>query len=194
MKRSIGVTMVAMLLILQGLFSCGSLVLPKLAELKGQLRSAHVHALLMNGAEEKSLANTRANEPTPLEQVESQMVLRRMLRDIWKFMLYVAAVVGGIGILYIRHWARMLVLWQTGLLFLNNSWLYGQLFVLFSHETITGPLKPELRQSWQLHAVSMIGISLTWAAFYRWFFMRPAVKAQFVRQGEQGQMGKDGHG
>ena len=201
MKRSVGVTVWAILLILAGILTGGAAIMSL---------SAGPRALDQLSEQMKQLEampTGTAQGQIPPEQLE--MVRRQFeafmgeareaitspgvrVSTTLSALLAIAAVLAGIGFFSLKGWARTVAIWQAGLsipLGLYAAWFSPQQklagMMLRMYEGLMDPATMErMRQTMQagqtvgqwLHVV----ILLAWNGLLIWFLLRASVKAQFV--------------
>lgn len=102
------------------------------------------------------------------------------------------SVLGGIGLLALKEWARRVVLFQTCVTFLLNAWWsfhVGSDLTPKYLEAFAGDLGPQVSDNFasmaQTIGKTQFGTALLftfiWLALVVWFFNRPSVKEQFLK-------------
>ena len=207
-KRSTGVTVIAILLILGGglesLASALSLALgPSLIARQREQMAAALDRLEQEGQGGQA-------SPERVQRVaEIRQFFERFERTVQTSdgaarslaakaigslsgLLGIVALTAGIGILLLKGWARFLVIWQAGLSILCaiGTALWGYAVSLSAVEGLRaigvapGMQEMSLARGAAIGTVAMLLLpSLAWNGLLLWFFNRPSVKAQFQRTG-----------
>ena len=109
-------------------------------------------------------------------------------------LLGAAAFAAGIGILMMRGWGRILLVWQAALsvpyALWSSQWSFGlqqraseALFALVQDAAMRSQLQQAL-QAGQAAGIGLaVGFAVLWNGFILWYFSRASVRAQFARPG-----------
>jgi len=197
MKRSVGVTVWAVLLIIAGLLgtvgatvslSMGQRSLDRLTQSVEQMKSLPI--------------GTEAGQVPPERMAQLRVRLEGLVQQVRKAtespvvrtttalaaLLSLAALAAGIGLFFLKRWARTAAMWQAGC-----SIALGLFVTLFSPQrelteatlrVYEGLIDPQAQQ--MMHTGQTIGqwlgllVLLVWNGFILWYFIRPSVKAQFL--------------
>lgn len=213
MKRSEGVSVVAILLII---FSCLNICLSMYNSLAFEARGAEEAERKMNqtftamSAQLEDRIRRGVVKPAEADRLHGEFnrYVRRMqeahhgIREFstspamslfsWlSNLLSAASLAAGIGLLFLKRWARQITLWSAGvsiLLLVGSSSLYPALARVVSAFAVAPPGIPA---AWEQGASTMVSVVVrvsfvlgaAWETFLLWFFNRPSVKAQFQRAG-----------
>ena len=202
MKRSGGLTVASVLLIVAGLLASWAalvpaLVGPQLVQL-GRIEE-HVETFF-------SMA-TQGPRQLPPEQMEKlRTMFRRAMEDIRVHLadpavrlsyllaglISLAACVAGVGMLMLNAWARRLAVWQAACAIpatawsMALAWAFQQRLVGLASELVTDPVaQVQIQQVAQMARAAGFGsnlvVALAWNGTIIWFLSRASVKAQFQR-------------
>lgn len=200
MKRSVGVTVWAVLLIVAGLLGVGG----SLYSLAAGPRSLETMAERMRQLEALPQGTGQGQIPPEAmaklhQQFEGLMREMREVMDspivrtsaLLAALLGLAALAAGIGFFSLKGWARTVAIWQAGLSIpfgLYLAWFSPQgrlsgMFVRF-YEGLGDPAAlAGMRQMQAIGQWLYVGILLVWNGLLIWFLVRESVKAQFVSRG-----------
>lgn len=179
--RPLGVKIFGPLFILGGIFGLtASLPILNWAEVGGWMRQNLQQ--LQQGASEARKVQLRKDEAYLDELSGSIQAHSADRRGFVEPLLYLAVVscvwlVAGIGVLMLKNWARWLTLMVAflWLLFEGNGALTERRL-----ERLYGPVwSPYGRSQWDRL------IPIGWCALILWYFLRPSVRAQFVKRREE---------
>lgn len=200
MKRSVGVTVWAVLLILAGILTGGAAIVslsagPRaLDQLNEQMRRL------------EAMPTGMAQGQIPPEQLETmrqqfgafvreagEVIISPSVRvsTMLSALFAIAAVIAGVGFFLLKGWARTLAIWQAGLSIpfgLYAAWYSPQhklsdITLRFYAGLVDPATMERIRQMQAIGQWLYVGILLVWNGLLIWFLLRESVKAQFVSKG-----------
>ena len=199
MKRSVGVTVWAVLLIIAGLLGMvGATVSLSMGQRSLERLTQSVERLKTIPPQ----GGTEAGQVPPEQLAQLRVRLEGLVQQVRKAtespvvrtttalaaLLSLAALAAGIGLFFLKRWARTAAMWQAGC-----SIALGLFVTLFSPQrelteatlrVYEGLIDPQAQQ--MMHTGQTIGqwlgllVLLVWNGFILWYFIRPSVKAQFL--------------